>query len=119
MSSFRVDLGADPGGDLGGAGEQVFAKRQADGTWYIGVFNTDTSAPRTLSVPLGFTGSSSRVRVTDLWTGRSLGILSGRYTVTIAPGGVSLISARAASLACVLLVSRLCTAFCTACVPRP
>ena len=33
-------------------------------------------------------------RLTDLWTGRSLDVVGGSYTTTIAPGGVSLISAR-------------------------
>jgi alpha-galactosidase len=77
-------------------GEQVFAKRQPDGVWYVGVFNTGTSARRTFLVSLAQLGLGGRVRVTDLWTGRSLGVVSGRYTVTVAPGGVSLISARPA-----------------------
>jgi hypothetical protein len=77
-------------------GEQVFAKRQPDGLWYVGVFNTDTSSRRTFLVSLAQLGLGGRVRVTDLWTGRSLGVVSGRYTVTVAPGGVSLISARPA-----------------------
>ena len=76
------------------ASEQVFAKRQPNGIWYIGVFNTDTSARRTFRVSLAQLGLSHEVRVTDLWTGRSLGIVSGSDTATIAPGGVSLISAR-------------------------
>lgn len=76
------------------ASEQVFAKRQPNGIWYIGVFNTGTSARRTFQVSLAQLGLSHEVRVTDLWTGRSLGIVSGSYTATIAPGGVSLISAR-------------------------
>ena len=76
--------------------EQVFVKRQPDGVWYAGVFNTDTSAPRTFRVPLARLGLSGAVRVTDLWTGRSLGTVRGSYTATVAPGGVSLIAARAA-----------------------
>ncbi len=74
--------------------EQVFAKRQPDEVWCIGVFNTDTSARRTFRVPLARLGLGGAIRVTDLWTGRSLGVVSGSYTTTIAPGGVSLISAR-------------------------
>jgi hypothetical protein len=80
--------------DDSGAGEQVFVKRQPDGVWYIGVFNTGTVAPRTFRVPLARLGLGGEVRVTDLWTGRSLGTVSGSYAATIAPGGVSLISAR-------------------------
>jgi hypothetical protein len=44
-------------------------------------------------VPLGRLGISGAVRVTDLWTGRSPGVVRGSYTVTVAPGGVSLFSA--------------------------
>jgi Alpha galactosidase A/Alpha galactosidase C-terminal beta sandwich domain len=77
-----------------GAGEQVFAKREPDGTWYAGVFNTGTSARRTFRVPLAWFGLGGAARVTDLWTGRPLGVTGGGYTVTVAPGGVSLVSAR-------------------------
>jgi len=72
----------------------VPAPRQPDGVWYIGVFNTDTSARRTFRVWLAQLGLGSAIRVTDLWTGRSLGVVTGSYSTTIAPGGVSLISAR-------------------------
>ena len=75
-------------------GEQVFAKRQPNGVWYIGVFNTDPSARRTFQVGLAQLGLGRARRLTDLWTGRSLGVVGGSYTTTIAPGGVSLISAR-------------------------
>jgi len=77
--------------------EQVFVKRQPDGTWYAGVFNTSATARRTLRVSLAQLGIAGAVRATDLWTGRSLGIVRGSYTVTVAPGGVSLISARPAA----------------------
>jgi hypothetical protein len=74
-------------------GEQVFVKRDPGGTWYVGVFNTSTTGARHFTVPLGRLGVDGTVRVTDLWTGRSPGVMSGSYTVTVAPGGVSLISA--------------------------
>jgi hypothetical protein len=73
--------------------EQVFVKRDPRGRWDIGVFNTSTSAARTFAVPLSGLGTGGAVRVTDLWSGRSLGVVRGSYTVTVAPGGVSLISA--------------------------
>jgi large exoprotein involved in heme utilization and adhesion len=76
--------------------EQVFVKRQPDGTWYAGVFNTGTTARRTFRVSLAQLGIGGAVRASDLWTGRSLGIVRGSYAVTVAPGGVSLISARPA-----------------------
>jgi Alpha galactosidase C-terminal beta sandwich domain/Alpha galactosidase A len=67
--------------------EQVFDKRQQNGTWDIGVFNTDTSASHTFSVPLAQLGLSGPVNVTDLWGGDSLGTVSGTFTTTVAPGG--------------------------------
>jgi len=76
--------------------EQVFVKRDPGGAWYVGVFNTSTSAARRFTVPLGRLGIDGTARVTDLWTGRSPGVVSGSYTVTVAPGGVSLISAAGA-----------------------
>jgi hypothetical protein len=76
--------------------EQVFVKRDPGGAWYVGVFNTSTSTARRFTVPLGRLGISGAVRVTDLWSGHSPGVVRGSYTVTVAPGGVSLISAGAA-----------------------
>jgi alpha-galactosidase len=73
--------------------EQVFDKRQQNGTWDIGVFNTDASASHTFSVSLAQLGLSGSANVTDLWTGSSLGIVTGTYTATVPAGGVSLISA--------------------------
>ncbi len=73
--------------------EQVFVKQDPSGRWDIGVFNTSPSAARTFTVPLSRVGISGAVRVTDLWSGRSRGVARASYTVTVAPGGVSLISA--------------------------
>jgi alpha-galactosidase len=73
--------------------EQVFDKRQANGTWDIGVFNTDTSAAHSFGVPLAQLGLSGSAHVTDLWSGQSLGTVNGTYTTTVAAGGVSLVSA--------------------------
>jgi alpha-galactosidase len=73
--------------------EQVFAKRQRNGAWDIGVFNTDASASHTFSVSLAQLGLSGAANVTDLWTGQSLGTVTGTYPATVPAGGVSLISA--------------------------
>jgi alpha-galactosidase len=73
--------------------EQVFDKRQQNGSWDIGVFNTDASASHTFSVSLAQLGLSGSTNVTDLWTGSSLGTVAGTYTATVPAGGVSLISA--------------------------
>jgi hypothetical protein len=73
--------------------EQVFAKQQPNGVWYIGVFNTDPFSIRTFRLPLAQLGLGYPVRAADVWTGRSLGLLRGSFSVTVAPGGVALIAA--------------------------
>jgi alpha-galactosidase len=73
--------------------EQVFAKREKNGTWYIGVFNTDTSASHTFSLPLAQLGLSGSAEITDMINDdKPLGTVS-TYTTSVAAGGVALISA--------------------------
>ena len=89
-----VDQDGIPAGRVIGSGsEQVFGKRQQNGTWDIGVFNTDTSASHTFSVSLAQLGLSGAANVTNLWSGASLGSVTGTFTTTVAAGGVTLISA--------------------------
>jgi len=78
-----------------GGDEQVFVKRQPGGPWYIGIFNTSTSEVQTFDVQLAQLGLRHPVRAVDVWTGRSVTLTRGTYTATVAPGGVSLISAQA------------------------
>lgn len=73
--------------------EQVFTKIGPNGTWFIGIFNTGTASRRTFRISLSQLGIDSPIRVTDLWTGRSAGTVSGSYTTDVAPGGVTLIAA--------------------------
>jgi alpha-galactosidase len=73
--------------------EQVFDKRQQNGTWDIGIFNTDTSASHSFSVPLAQLGLTGSANITDLWSGDSDGTSTGTVTTTVQPGGVTLISA--------------------------
>jgi alpha-galactosidase len=73
--------------------EQVFDKRQQNGTWDIGIFNTDTSASHSFSVSLAQLGLSGSANITDLWSGASDGTSDGTFTTTVQPGGVTLISA--------------------------
>jgi len=72
--------------------EQVFAKHQPGGTWYVGIFNTDTSTRQTFHVRLVQLGLRHAIRAVDVWTGRPIELAGGSYSVTIAPGGASLIS---------------------------
>jgi alpha-galactosidase len=73
--------------------EQVFDKRQQNGTWDIGIFNTDTSASHTFSVSLAQLGLTGSANITDLWSGASDGTSTGTFTTSAQPGGVTLISA--------------------------
>jgi alpha-galactosidase len=73
--------------------EQVFDKRQQNGTWDIGIFNTGTSASQTFSVSLAQLGLTGSANITDLWSGDSDGTSTGTFTTTVQPGGVTLISA--------------------------
>jgi alpha-galactosidase len=73
--------------------EQIFTKIGPNGTWFIGIFNTGTASRRTFRISLSQLGIDSPIRVTDLWTGRSAGTVSGSYTTDVAPGGVTLIAA--------------------------
>jgi alpha-galactosidase len=73
--------------------EQVFDKRQQNGTWDIGIFNTDTSASHSFSVSLAQLGLTGSATITDLWSGDSDGTSTGTFTTTVQPGGVTLISA--------------------------
>ena len=77
--------------------EQVFDKRQQNGTWDIGIFNTDTSASHSFSVALAQLGLTGSANITDLWSGDSDGTSTGTFTTTVQPGGVTLISATPAS----------------------
>ncbi|MFF7331995.1 RICIN domain-containing protein [Streptomyces sp. NPDC008150] len=73
--------------------EQVFAKREKNGTWYIGMFNTDTSSSHTFSLPLAQLGLSGSAKVTDMINNdKPLGTMS-TYTTSVAAGGVALVSA--------------------------
>jgi alpha-galactosidase len=73
--------------------EQVWAKREQNGTWQIGVFNTDTSASHTFSLPLAQLGLTGSAKLTDVInSGKSLGTVS-TYTTSVAAGGVALVSA--------------------------
>ena len=72
---------------------QVFSKREADGSYVVALFNTATSGSSTVTVSwsqVGFTGSAA---VTDLWSGSSQGTVNGSYSATLRPGETRLIRA--------------------------
>jgi alpha-galactosidase len=89
-----VDQDGIPGDEAINSGSEiVFDKRQGNGTWDIGIFNTDASASQTFSVSLPQLGITGDASITDLWSGDSDGTSTGTFTTTVQPGGVTLISA--------------------------
>jgi alpha-galactosidase len=90
---IAVDQDAIPGDQLINNGdEQVFDKRQGNGQFVIGVFNEDSTASHTWSVPLAQAGISGTASLTNLWSGTSLGTAS-MLTTTVPAGGVTLVRA--------------------------
>jgi len=73
--------------------QQVYAKTEADGSVVIGLFNSSGTASTTDTVSLASAGISGSATATDLWTGGSLGTISGSYQVTLGAGAVQLIKA--------------------------
>ncbi|HEY0805534.1 MAG TPA: glycoside hydrolase family 27 protein [Pseudonocardiaceae bacterium] len=66
--------------------QQVYRKTEKDGSVIVGLFNFSGTASQTDTVALNGTA-------TDLWTGASLGTITGNYQVTLGPGAVRLIKA--------------------------
>jgi alpha-galactosidase len=73
--------------------QQVYSKTEKDGSVIIGLFNYSDTGSTTVSVPLSAAGISGSATATDLWSGASLGTISGTYSVTLGAGAVKLIKA--------------------------
>jgi alpha-galactosidase len=71
--------------------EQVYAKTESNGDVILGLFNYSGSDSTTDSVSLSSAGLSGSGTATDLWTGASVGTVSGTYSVTLGPGAVQLL----------------------------
>jgi hypothetical protein len=72
-------------------GRQVFSKKEADGSFVVALFNTNSSGSQAVSVnwtQVGFTGSG---QVTDLWAGSNGGTVANAYSATLRPGESRLI----------------------------
>ncbi|MEY9966493.1 alpha-galactosidase [Streptacidiphilus sp. MAP12-16] len=73
--------------------QQAYSKTESNGDVIVGLFNYSDTSSTTVTVPLSSAGISGSATATDLWTGGSLGTISGSYSVTLAPGAVQLIRA--------------------------
>jgi hypothetical protein len=71
--------------------QQAYAKTEQNGDVILGLFNYNGSGSQTVTVSLAAAGITGSATGTDLWTGSSLGTLSGTYSVTLAAGASQLI----------------------------
>ena len=66
---------------------------EPDGSVIIGLFNYSDTGSTAVSVALSAAGIPGSATATDLWSGASLGTISGTYSVTLGAGAVKLIKA--------------------------
>jgi hypothetical protein len=72
--------------------QQVWRKKESATTFVVALFNTGTSGNQTISVTWSQVGlGSTRGNVTDLWSNRNTGIVTGTYRATLRPGETRLI----------------------------
>ena len=89
---IAVDQDAISATQIVGTGNQrVYAKVEPGGAVIVGFFNTDGANSQQVGVNLGALGISGTAAGTDLWTGSSIGTLSGTYSTTLGPGAVQLL----------------------------
>ena len=89
---LKVDQDAiDASRIVSNGNQQVFSKTESDGSVIIGLFNYSSSASQTVSVNLAAAGITTSPTATDLWTGSSIGTISGTYSVNLGPGAVQLL----------------------------
>lgn len=85
--------GIDASRIVNSGNQQVFSKTESDGSVVIGLFNYSDTGSTTVSVALSAAGISGSATATDLWSGASLGTISGTYSVSVGAGAVKLIRA--------------------------
>jgi alpha-galactosidase len=85
--------GIDAARIVNNGNQQVYSKTEKDGSVVIGLFNYSDTGSTTVSVALSAAGISGSATATDLWSGASLGTISGTYSVSVPAGAVKLIKA--------------------------
>src|SRR5581483_10992498 len=71
--------------------QQVYAKTEKNGDVIVALFNYSGSASQTVSVSLASAGLSGKGTAVDLWSGASVGTVSGTYSVHLGAGAVKLL----------------------------
>ena len=66
--------------------QQAYAKTEQNGDVILGLFNFNGSGSQKVTVSLAAAGITGSATATNLWSGASLGTLSGTYSVTLAAG---------------------------------
>jgi alpha-galactosidase len=71
--------------------QQVYAKTEKNGDVIVALFNYSGTASQTVSVSLASAGLSGKGTAVDLWSGASIGTVSGTYSVHLGAGAVRLL----------------------------
>jgi hypothetical protein len=72
-------------------GGQVYSKKEADGSFVVALFNTNTSGSMAVSINWSQVGFSGNGDVTDLWSGSHTGTVANTYSATLRAGEPRLI----------------------------
>ncbi|OLB66041.1 MAG: alpha-galactosidase [Actinobacteria bacterium 13_2_20CM_2_72_6] len=76
---------------INSGGGQVYSKKEADGSFVVALFNTNTSGSMAVSVNWSQVGFSGSGNVTDLWSGTNTGTVANSYSATLRAGEPRLI----------------------------
>jgi alpha-galactosidase len=70
---------------------RVYAKKMADGSKAVGLFNTGTTGPITVTVKWSDLKIKNGGNVRDLWRQRDLGKFQGQFSMPVAPHSAELV----------------------------
>ena len=73
------------------AATQVYAKKLADGSTAVGLFNISSNAPVAVTAEWSALKLTGRQTVRDLWRQKDLGQYEGRIEMTVAPHGAEML----------------------------
>ena len=79
-------------------GTQVYAKKLADGSIAVGLFNLGTNGPVAVAASWSDLKLSGRQSVRDLWRQKDLGFYDVEFQITVAPHGAEMVKMQKAGL---------------------
>jgi alpha-galactosidase len=77
---------------------QVFAKKLADGSTAVGLFNLGSNAPVAITARWSNLKLAGKQSVRDLWRQKELGPFDGQFQITVAPHGAEMVRMQKAGL---------------------